>query len=125
MLYELHLGDELCPGPAMSQNSPLLCLFLLLACESLADTVSASAHLWVEHRTGTQKICACGPPSNAQGHAALPHPGVPRLRVFGAQKESKGPTKYKSAEPLGGTRSGKWEWGGGSLTLKRQGLQNF
>lgn len=99
MLYELHLGDELCPGPVLSQNSLLLCLFLLLACEPLADTVSASAHLWVEHRTGTQKICACGPPSNAQGHATLPHPGVPRLRVLGAQKENKGPLNINLLSP--------------------------
>lgn len=81
MLYELHLGDELCPGPAFSQNALLLYLFLLLVCEPFADIVSASAHLWMEQRTGTQKIRACWPPSNAQGHAALIL-GVPRLWVL-------------------------------------------
>lgn len=112
-----------CLGPVFSQDSLLLCLFLL-ACKPLGDIISASAYPWVEPRTGTQEICAHWPPSNAQGHAALILDPMPLgLR----DSESKGPTKYKSAGPLSRTRSGKWEWGGGFLTLRRQifDLLNF
>lgn len=118
--FSVNWAWVMCLGRVFSQDSLLLCLFLLLACKPFGDIISASAYPWVEPRTGTQEICAHMATLQCSG---LCHP-YPKSHASGPWRLREQRTLCWA---LGLDKVWEMGMGWGSLNLRRQifDLLNF